>query len=158
MLILIQGSFYWPTLRSLSCNNISIIKNILKESKNINWDLIESSHLSQSKLYLKILGLSYSMKNTNNTITSNIILGVMKELHIFNNIFLALKLRIIKAFSYSVTNFIQLISSQPVDWFSQTKLHYKVLNKGYLHIYGMYKSDNKQLRYQVISNYRIFVC
>jgi len=98
------------------------------------------------------------MKDTNNTITPNIVLEVMKELHIFNNISLISKLKIIKAFSHSVTNFIQLVSLQPVDWFSQTKLCYKVLSKGYLHIYGMYKSDNKQLRYQIISNYKIFVC
>ena len=49
-----------------------------------------------------------------------------------------------------VTNFIQLASPQPVDQFSQTKLCWKAPNKGYLHIYGMYKSNNKQVRYQVI--------
>ena len=44
----------------------------------------------------------------------------------------------------SVTNFIQLVSPQPVDWFSQTKLHWKASNEGYLHICGgRYKSDNK---------------
>ena len=42
-----------------------------------------------------------------------------------------------------VTNFIQLVSPQSVDQFSQTKLHWKATNKGYLHIYGIYKSDNK---------------
>ena len=42
-----------------------------------------------------------------------------------------------------VTNFIQLISPQPVDQFSQTKLHWKASNEGYLQIYGMYKSNNK---------------
>ena len=57
-----------------------------------------------------------------------------------------------------VTNFIQFTSPQLVDQFSQTKLHYKAPNEGYLHIYGMYKSDNKQPRYQVISNCKIFVC
>ena len=43
----------------------------------------------------------------------------------------------------SVTNFIQLVSPQPVDQFSQTKLLWKAPNKGYLHIYRRYKSDNK---------------
>ena len=57
-----------------------------------------------------------------------------------------------------VTNFIQLVSPQPVELFSQTKLHCKAPNKGYLHICGMYKSNNKQLRYQIISNCKIFVC
>jgi len=42
-----------------------------------------------------------------------------------------------------VTNFIQLVSPQLVDQFSQTKLHCKASNKGYPHICGMYKSDNK---------------
>ena len=42
-----------------------------------------------------------------------------------------------------VTNFIQLVSPQPVDRFSQTKLHWKAPNEGYLHICGIYKSDNK---------------
>ena len=41
------------------------------------------------------------MKDTNNTITLDIVLEVMKELHIFNNISLISKLRIIKAFSHS---------------------------------------------------------
>ena len=45
--------------------------------------------------------------------------------------------------SESVTNFIQLVSPQPVDRFSQTKLRWKAPNEGYPHICGMYKSDNK---------------
>ena len=52
-----------------------------------------------------------------------------------------------------VTNFIQLVSPQPVDRFSQTKLHWKAPNEGYL-----YKSDNKWLRYQAISSCKSFVC
>ena len=43
----------------------------------------------------------------------------------------------------SVTNFIQLVSSQPVDRFSQTKLHWKAPNEDYPYICGMYKSNNK---------------
>jgi len=42
-----------------------------------------------------------------------------------------------------VTNFIQLVSLQPVDRFSQTKLCWKAPNEGYPHMCGMYKSDNK---------------
>ena len=59
---------------------------------------------------------------------------------------------------HNITNFIQLVSLQPVDWFLQTKLCWKAPNKGYQHICRMYKSNNKWLRYQVISNYKIFVC
>ena len=36
-----------------------------------------------------------------------------------------------------VTNFIQLASLQPVNQFSQTLLHWKAPNEGYLTIYGM---------------------
>ena len=43
----------------------------------------------------------------------------------------------------TVTNFIQLISPQPVDRFSQTKLLWKAPNEGYLHICRMYKSNNE---------------
>jgi len=49
--------------------------------------------------------------------------------------------------SLCVTNSIQLVSPQPVDWFPQFKLYWKAPNNGYLHIYRMYKSNNKQLRY-----------
>jgi len=59
---------------------------------------------------------------------------------------------------WCVTNFIQLVSSHPVNWFSQTKLHWKAPNEGYLHICGIYKRNNKQPRYKVISNYKSFVC
>jgi len=58
----------------------------------------------------------------------------------------------------SVTNFIQLVSPQPVDRFSQTKLCWKAPNEGYSHICRMYKSDNKWLRYQDISSCKSFVC
>ena len=57
-----------------------------------------------------------------------------------------------------VTNFIQLVSPQLVDWFSQTKLCWKAPNEGYPHICGRYKSNNKQLRYQDISSCKSFVC
>ena len=58
----------------------------------------------------------------------------------------------------SVTNFIQLVSSQLVDRFSQTKLRWKAPNEGYLHMCGMHKSDNKWLRYQAINSCKSFVC
>jgi len=57
----------------------------------------------------------------------------------------------------NITNFIQLVSPQLVDQFSQNKLYWKAPNKGYPHTYGMYKSKNKKLRYQAISNYKSFI-
>ena len=61
-------------------------------------------------------------------------------------------------FMFAVTNFIQLVSPQPVDWFSQTKLHWKAPNEGYPHMCRMHKSDNKWLRYQVINSCKSFIC
>jgi len=54
----------------------------------------------------------------------------------------------------NVTNFIQLSSLQLVNQFLQTKLYWKAQNDSYLHICGMYKSDNSLLRYKTISNYK----
>jgi len=50
---------------------------------------------------------------------------------------------IAKIYWNDVTNFIQLVSLQPVDQFSQTKLHWNAPNEGYPHMCGMHKSDNK---------------
>ena len=48
-------------------------------------------------------------------------------------------------------------STQAKAKVSQTKLHWKAPNEGYLHIYGMYKSNNKQPRYHAISKCKSFV-
>ena len=69
-----------------SVQDIGIIKKVLKEFENINQDLIKSSHLLQSKLYLKILDLSYYLENTNNSITSELVKRMIKKFHIFNDI------------------------------------------------------------------------
>jgi len=50
-----------------------------------------------SKSYLKILGFLYIIDNTNLPITPDIIVGVLKETHIFNNIALIFKPCTIKA-------------------------------------------------------------
>jgi len=50
-----------------------------------------------SKSYLKILSLLYIIDSTNLPITSDIVIGVLKETYIFNNMAFASKLYIIKA-------------------------------------------------------------
>ena len=74
------------TNQVISIQDIGIIKKVPKEFENINQDLIKSSHLLQSKLYLKILDLSYYLENTNNSITSELVKGMIKKFHIFNDI------------------------------------------------------------------------
>ena len=58
-------------------------------------DLIKSPYLPKSKSYLKIIGLLHMMEKS--IITPEIVEGVLKESHLFNDIMLASKLCIIKA-------------------------------------------------------------
>jgi len=57
--------------------------------------------LPQSKSYIKILCISYLIKDTNVPITTNIVEKVLQFTHIFNDIVLASKLYIIKESSKS---------------------------------------------------------
>jgi len=67
--------------------------------KNINYieaDNIEVPHLSQSKSYLKIIGIPYLLKNTNTFLTADIVESIIKNNHVFNNIAVISRLRVIK--------------------------------------------------------------
>jgi len=74
--------------------DLSTIKKYLKNVQNINPDSIESPRLPKSKSYMKIIGLLYSSEL--GVITPNIIEGVLKDSHLFKDMILALKPRIIK--------------------------------------------------------------
>ena len=63
----------------------------------INSDDVMTLRLLQSKLYLKILDILYYIKNVNISILSNVIERVLQSTHIFNDMTLAFKLRVIKA-------------------------------------------------------------
>ena len=76
---------------------MSIINKNIRETKNIDCEHIDILWLSISKSYFKILNLLYIVNNTNCSITSDIIEGVLKETHIFNNVVLTFKPHIIKA-------------------------------------------------------------
>ena len=58
---------------------------------------IKALRLPQSKSYLKIIGIPYLMENTNILINSDFVETVIKSSHIFNDLSLTFKLRIIKA-------------------------------------------------------------
>ena len=77
-----------------NASNLKIIEKCIKNSNNIDSKAIKSLYLPKSKLYLKIIGLSYIEKNS--PITPDIIKGILKEMHIFNGIVLASKPHIIK--------------------------------------------------------------
>ena len=72
------------------------IEKYIKTSLSSNADKVSMARLPQSKLYLKIVGIPFISKKTNNRISSDKIEGVLKNNHIFNNIVLALKSCIIK--------------------------------------------------------------
>ena len=55
---------------TISKQDMKTIEKAIKNSEKINKNLVESSCLSQSKSYLKILGLLYFAKNINEPITS----------------------------------------------------------------------------------------
>jgi len=75
---------------------MKIMENYIKESTDINVNDISSPRLSQSKSYLKILGIPYNT-NSRSSITYTQIEEVIKRVHLFNDIMLASSFHIIKA-------------------------------------------------------------
>jgi len=84
--------------KAASSQNINIIEKYIKEFENINSEYIDSLQLSKPKSYLKILGLSYLVEDTNQLIASEIVIGAIQQMYIFKDIALTLKPCIIKAF------------------------------------------------------------
>jgi len=68
----------------------------MKSTNHIEAEQVEISCLSQSKLYLKIIGILYLLKNTSIPIIVDVIKTIIKNNHIFNNITIASRPRVIK--------------------------------------------------------------
>ena len=94
-----SSGYHNTTDKPANTSNLKIIKKYIKNMNNINSEAIKSSQLSKSKLYLKISGLPFIEKKS--PITSDIIKGIIKETHIFNNITLASKSCVIKVLAKS---------------------------------------------------------
>jgi len=77
-------------------SNLQEIKKCIKNSLTTDVDQISTPRLPQSKLYLKIIGILYISKHSNVRISSKEVESILKVNHIFNNIVLTSKLRIIK--------------------------------------------------------------
>jgi len=75
--------------------NLSTIEKYLKSIQNVDSDSIESPHLPKSKLYMKIIGLSYKINQ--DVISTDFIEGVLKETYLFKDVVLASKSHVIKA-------------------------------------------------------------
>ena len=88
----------------ISTNNVAAnsdlqeIEKYVKMSLATNNNSIFSPRLSQSKSYLKIMGISYFVDKSNICISSEDIKCILKNNHIFNDIVLASKPHIIKVF------------------------------------------------------------
>ena len=80
----------------VSLLDLQSIKKYIKNTHYIEVEQMESLRLSQSKSYLKIIGIPYLSEQTNTCIISDNIEKILKNIHIFNNIVLVSKLRVIK--------------------------------------------------------------
>jgi len=78
-------------------SNMSIINQYVKNSNDINSLQVEEPCLPKSKLYLKIIGIPYyPHANSQEKLTLNDIETILKKNHIFDNISLVSKPRVIK--------------------------------------------------------------
>ena len=78
-------------------SNMSIIDQYVKNSNDINSLQVEESHLPKSKSYLKIISIPFfPHTNSQEKLTSNDIEMILKQNHIFDNISLVSKPRVIK--------------------------------------------------------------
>lgn len=76
--------------------DLNVIDKYSKELNNVDSNKVISPRLLQSKSYLKFLGVSYFIEDTNTFISSNIIKYVIKSTYIFNDIILTSWSHIIK--------------------------------------------------------------
>ena len=78
-------------------SDLSIIDHYIKNSNDVNALQVENSRLPMSKSYLKIIGIPYfPLTNSSEKLTSTDVETVLKQNHIFDNISLASKPRVIK--------------------------------------------------------------
>ena len=78
-------------------SDLSIIDQYIRNSNDINALQVEDSRLSKSKSYLKIIGIPfYPHSNHQEKLSSSEVETILKQNHIFDNISLTSKPRIIK--------------------------------------------------------------
>ena len=79
-----------------SPSDLQEIKKYIKNSFTTDVDQVVSPRLSQSKSYLKIVGIPFISKWSNIRISSEEVKNILKSNYVFNDIILASKPRIIK--------------------------------------------------------------
>ena len=73
-----------------------MVESYVKKSNSINTEDVQSTHLPQSKSYLKILGIPYLIESTNMPINASMMETIIKSTYIFNNIRITSKPRVVK--------------------------------------------------------------
>ena len=77
--------------------DLQTIERYVKNTNQINSDNVKTPWLPQLKLYLKIIGILYLLENTNIPIMADVVETIIRSNHIFNNVMVASRLRIIKS-------------------------------------------------------------
>ena len=81
-----QADITIVTNKVISSLDLQTIKKYIKNANYINSDKVNTSHLPQSKFYLKFIGIPYFFENTNTSISLDIAETIIKNNHILNNI------------------------------------------------------------------------
>jgi len=78
-------------------SNLTIIEKYVKNSENIDSSQVDTPHPPQSKSYLKIIGIPYFPNgNLQDCLNASDVKTIIKQNHIFNNVTLTSKPRVIK--------------------------------------------------------------
>jgi len=88
--------------------DLQTIEKYIKNINNIESNYVEALKLPQLKSYLKIISIFYILEDANLPITADMVKKIIKDNHIFNNIILVLRPRVIK---------ISLKSDTSIIWF-----------------------------------------
>ena len=97
------------TNKVASALDLQTIKKYVKNIYNIKANQVESLRLPQSKSFLKITGIPYISETTNTHISTKKVKKIIKKNHIFNNVVLVSRPRIIKV-SPKLDMLIQMIN------------------------------------------------
>ena len=76
--------------------DLQTIEKYIKNLSQIDLESIQTLYLSQLKSYLNIIGLLYFIKNMNTPLTLDVVEKILKNNHIFNNISITFRSRVIK--------------------------------------------------------------
>ena len=91
---------YWGLIiianKVVSISDINIVENYIKNIQSVDASEVQSAWLPQSKLYPKILSISYLLEGTNTFINTSMVKTIIKSTYIFNDIHFVSKLYIIK--------------------------------------------------------------